>query len=348
MDEHALNEARNYVSASGFLLLGINAVLYLIFIMSSWLTGVPFAELFAGMSDTLPFIMGIALLVAATAMIILQKRDMFAIFFVMMSFWQLFMAFSKVNMWDIVIFAFLLLMALIILTSKDKRKWFLFLFPMILFISGVLVMCGLINLAVYGIICGILALIALYLAFCCASGKFNLPDSSLFKGDEKSTFKTSGSALGYLLFTFITAGYVAYYIFGNEILPLENLITMKLLCGVLMMYVAVMLFAVAKMRFTPVMFFLIGVACLATIYSTGLMFIGIAVFYIVLGLVAILRKDSRILPGIMLIVYGCSCFFSAHAGINAPAASLVLNAVPCAIAIYLAFAVYSQKKLPLF
>ncbi|HJJ39182.1 MAG TPA: hypothetical protein O0X42_03495 [Methanocorpusculum sp.] len=316
--------------------------------MSSWLEGSSISETLAGMGDILPFVIGIALLIAATVMIILQKRDMFAVFFVMIAFWQLFMAFSQTNMWNLVIFTLLLLVALIILTSNDKRKWFLFLFPMVLFIVGILFLCGVVNLAVYGALCGILALIALYCAFCCASGKFSLPDSSLFRGDEKSTFKSSGSALGYLLFTFITAGYAAYYIFGNEILPLENLVTMELLCGILMMYVAVMLFAVAKMRFTPVMFFLVGAASLASIYCTGLMFIGLAVFYIVLGLFAMLRKDSRILPGLMLIIYGCTCFFTAYAGINMPVVSLILNAVPCAIAIYLAFAVYSQKKLPLF
>jgi len=64
-----------------------------------------------------------------------------------------------------------------------------------------------------------------------------------------------------------------------------------------------------------------------------------------------LRKESRILPGIMLIVYGCTMFFTAFANgamVSAPIVSAVLNGIPALIAIYLAFVVYSQRKLPKF
>ena len=50
----------------------------------------------------------------------------------------------------------------------------------------------------------------------------------------------------------------------------------------------------------------------------------------------------------MLIVYGCADFFTVYAGGNMPVVSIILNAIPCLIAIYLAFVVYSQKKLPKF
>ncbi|HJJ31846.1 MAG TPA: hypothetical protein O0X25_00005 [Methanocorpusculum sp.] len=83
-------------------------------------------------------------------------------------------------------------------------------------------------------------------------------------------------------------------------------------------------------------------------FSTGAMFIGCGILFIIIGLFAMLRKESRILPGIMLIVYGCSCFFTAYIGGNFPVVSAILNAVPCLIAIYLAFVVYSQKNLPKF
>jgi len=83
-------------------------------------------------------------------------------------------------------------------------------------------------------------------------------------------------------------------------------------------------------------------------YASGAMFIGIGILMIVLGLFAMLRKESRILPGIMLIVSGCTWFFSEFNGGNASVASFILNAIPCLIAIYLAFVVYSQRKLPKF
>ncbi|HJJ39170.1 MAG TPA: hypothetical protein O0X42_03435, partial [Methanocorpusculum sp.] len=118
-----------------------------------------------------------------------------------------------------------------------------------------------------------------------------------------------------------------------------------------MIFIAVLLFAVGKMRFTPVMFLLLALTNILVIYSSGAMYIGIGILWLVIGLFCILRKESRILPGIMLIVYACTALFSAYAGVtavSAPVVSVILNAIPCLIAIYLAFAVYSQRKLPKF
>ena len=78
-------------------------------------------------------------------------------------------------------------------------------------------------------------------------------------------------------------------------------------------------------------------------YATG-------VLLIVTGLFAMLRKESRILPGLMIIIYGASYFISAIIGGAAvsPVASILLNIIPAAIAFYLAVATISQRKIPLF
>lgn len=57
-----------------------------------------------------------------------------------------------------------------------------------------------------------------------------------------------------MLFALITGGYAVHYIMGEAALPLETFVTIELLCGFLMIFVAILLLAVGKMRFTPIMF----------------------------------------------------------------------------------------------
>ncbi|HJJ39440.1 MAG TPA: hypothetical protein O0X42_04805, partial [Methanocorpusculum sp.] len=306
---------------------------------------------FIEFGDMTSLVIGIGLMVIATLLIALRKRDMIAILFFMMGFFNLFNGFTPAGTWNTILIGFLVLAALITLTSKDKQKWLLFLIPVILFVRNLLVLCFGYNIAVFIAFNVVLTVICLYYAFACASEKITLPGRKLLTADEATDFKASGSVLGYMLFALLTGCYALYYIVGEAVLPLETLVPIELLCGILMIFVAILLFAVAKMRFTPVMFLLAALIGILSMYSSGAMFIGLGILMIVVGLFAMLRKESRILPGIMLIIYGCTWFFSAYVAgtsISAPVVSILLNGIPALIAIYLAFAVYSQRKLPKF
>jgi len=340
MDEVAKTEARNYLCAAGFFMLAA------FFILIS-LLGTTTLDY----TDFIHIALGIGLLIVSTLLVILHKRDVIAILFFMMAFFQLYMAFTSHGTWKVILFGFLLLVALITLTGQDKKKWMLFLIPLIWFVFYLIRELMGFNIYVLITFYIILALICLYYAFCCACERCSLPGSKLLTADESTDFKASGSVLGYMLFAFITAGYTFYYILGESVLALETLVSMEMICGSLMIILAILLLAVGKMRFTPIMFLLMGLISILSIYSSGAMFVGIGILFIIVGLFAMLRKESRILPGIMLIVYGCSCFFSAYANgamISAPVVSVILNIIPCLIAIYLAFVVYSQRKLPKF
>ncbi|HJJ39168.1 MAG TPA: hypothetical protein O0X42_03425 [Methanocorpusculum sp.] len=340
MDELAKTEARNYLSAAGFFVLAAYCILRIFTNIGS--------AAFVPISDYINITLGIGLIVIATLLIVLRKRDMIAILFFMMGFLQLFYAFTSSAAWGLILVGSLVLVSLITLTSKDKQKWLLFLIPLLMFIHKIITDCMGYNSTVFIVFFAILAVLCLYYAFACASERISLPGRKLLTADEATEFKASGSVLGYMLFAIITGGYALYYILGEAVLPLESFVSMELICGIMMIFIAVLLFAVGKMRFTPAMFLLIGLTNILAMYSSGAMFIGIGILFIVIGLFAMLRKESRILPGIMLIVYGCTDFFSAYAGGNAPVVSVILNAIPCLIAIYLAFAVYSQRKLPKF
>jgi len=343
MDELAKTESRNYLSAAGFFLISAFLILFIFLNIGS--------STFIDSNGLIHLILGIGLLVIATLLIVLRKRDMIAILFFMMGFFQLFLAFSSPGIWNFIMVGFLVLVALVTLTSKEKVKWLLFLIPTIWFVYCLIKVCFGYNPTVFIVFFAVLTVICLYYAFCFACERCHLPGSKILTADETTDFKASGSVLGYMLFALISGGYTLYYILDEAVLPLETFITAELIAGILMIFVAILLLAVGKMRFTPIMFLLMGVTGILSIYSTGYMFIGIGILWIVIGLIAMLRKESRILPGIMLIVYGCTMFFTAFATgamVSAPVVSAILNAIPCLIAIYLAFVVYSQRKIPKF
>jgi len=344
VDELAKIEARNYLSAAGFFLIGI-FWLIMIFTNTS-------GDSSAFPSSYLYITLGIGLLAAATLLVVLHKRDMIALLFFIFGFWQLFCGILSIGPWTYVIAGFMLLVALVILTGKDKQKWVLFLIPVIYFLLCLYYAIFNYNVVVVTIFHIILAVLPLYFAFCCASERLHLPGSKFFTSDQQTDFKSSGSVLGYLLFALMLGGYALYYFSGGTIYTIESARMVKLLAACLMVFIAILLLAVGKMRFTPIMFMLLGLCCIAEYcISDTAMFYGMGIAECILGIFAILRKESRILPGIMIIFFSSTCFLSLVSVSSSPGymlASAILNLIPCMIAIYLAFVVYSQKKLPKF
>ncbi len=192
----------------------------------------------------------------------------------------------------------------------------------------------------------IISVAALY--FACASERIALPLGALLKKDVITDFKASGSVLGYLLFGLSTTVWAGTYLLG---VPSEIALVFDSICGMMLISSGILLFAVGKMRFTPIMFILMGFLTLISQLLTGPLFYVVGAMFIVLGLFALLRNESRILPGIMLILYGVTYFVGAVTIGSAavPVVSGVLNLIVTVISVYLAFAVFSQnKRLPLF
>jgi hypothetical protein len=241
----------------------------------------------------------------------------------------------------------MLFTALVTLTAKDKQKWLLFLMPLLLGIAVIFAKLGL-NILVLAV-CVLQALLALYFALACACERCRLPGSRLLTADENADFRQSGSVLGYALFAFITAGYAVHYFAGEAVLPLASLAQMELMVCPMLILIGVLLFTIGKMRFTPVMFMMTGLVSLMAMFCAGGLFIGLGIMLVFVALFAFLRKESRILPGIMLLVYAVSFFFTGYGGFSdTPVLSGILNLIPCLIAVYLSFVVYSQRKLPKF
>lgn len=342
MDDVAKTEARNYISAAGFFIIAASFFIPLLANLGSPVFILP--------DSTMSLIFGIALLIAATALIVLRKRDLTAIIFFMMGFIQLYYAFSTSGTWNTVLIGCMLLTAIVTLTSKEKVKWLLFLIPLLWFLQRVVRSVTDYNPGVLIAFFGVLAVLSYYYALACGIEKISLPGRKLLTADETTDFKSSGSILGYMLFAVANATW-AFYNFANDnaAFPFEALQTISIITGILMIFAAALLLAVAKMRFTPTMFFLAGLAVIFASFVEGAMLFGVALLFLAIGLFAILRKESRKLPGIMFILSGAVYFILSTVGAEGTYLTVgIINAIIAAIAVYLCFVVYTDWKLPKF
>lgn len=341
MDEIQKTEMRNYSMAAGFFIIAAQ----FLFLMIYGISGMSDAAL--TLIDEIYKVSAILLIIVGIILIVMKNRDLSAITFMMFGLLMLFMATTpEKSVSPIIIGVFMLILALVILTAKDKKKYLLFILPALVGITKILIAFSM-PIAVYSILYGIIFVIALYFAFASAAERFNLPGGNLLKADVKTDFKSSGSVLGYLLFGMISAVWSCVYFLN---VPSAAALALDIICGFMLIFLGILLWACGKMRFTPIMFMLTGFLIFIGQFLTGELFYGVGVMFIVIGLFAILRKESRILPGIMLISYGCVYFITVFitGAASFPILAGILNLIPCLISVYIAFAIFSQKKLPLF
>lgn len=344
MDENAKNEMRNYLSAAGFFVFAVSTLA----IGVSYLSGTLGAE-----QKNITIISTLLLLLVGVLLAVIGKRDLTAITFLMLGSIKLLMlATGFVSpVVNIILYLFLLILAVILLTAKDKAKY-----PLAILIAlqalfttvSYIIPSEEIMSSVFGYTRLILTVIALYYAFACASERICFPCSKILTADQETDFKKSASALGYLTISASMLVWAIYYLFNKSEIVANTIYALDGVYAALLILVSILLFAVAKMRFTPVMFLLAGslLAVSSVIGATSEFILGI--LFIVLGIFAVLRTESRILPGLMFVVYGVSYFIgpvAASAGIMILA--VAVNGIPALIALYLAVATFSQRKLPL-
>ena len=128
MDELAKTEARNYLSAAGFFVFAAEALLYII----SYFTGTS-----SEFSSAIEISAGVGMLIIAALLFILRKRDLIGILFVMLGLMDLFWANFGGDQFQVLLSIFAILVAVVTLTSKDKKKWLLFPIPVLLLFPGV-------------------------------------------------------------------------------------------------------------------------------------------------------------------------------------------------------------------
>ena len=356
MNEIAKNEMRNYLSAAGFFVFALSTFVFCVTFLS---------ETF---ESNISLVMGtdivcsILLLLVSILLAVLGKRDLTAITFLMFGSIKLLMTTTSLigySAGDRVDFflvnaalqIFIIILSLILLTAKDKAKYplalIIGLYGISNFIGSISPVNPMIPIHVYSQL--IIAVVALYYAFACASERIILPLGKTLTADQETDFKKSASALGYLTIAASMAAWAFFYIFNASDLVADIIYALDGVYAILMILVGVLLFAVAKMRFTPVMFLLAGaLLAVSSVIGDSFEFI-LGILFIVLGIFAVLRTESRILPGLMFVIYGISYFIGPVAvGAGITVLAVIVNGLPALIALYLAVATFSQKKLPLF
>ena len=351
MNEIAKNEMRNYLSAAGFFVFVLSSLMMSASVLLSQIS-----------QPGIQIICSVFLLLVGVLLAILGKRDLTALTFLMLGSIKLVLGTINIiksasgGSFELLIVnpileIFLIILALILLTAKDNAKYLL---ALLIGLQGVSNIIGFfVPVHILPMILGyshiIIAIIALYYAFACASERFILPLGKTLTADQETDFKKSASALGYLTITASMAVWAFFYLFNASDLVADIIYALDGVYAILMILIGILLFAVAKMRFTPVMFMLVGaLLAVSSVIGDSFEFI-LGILFIVIGIFAVLRTESRILPGLMFIIYGISYFIvpvAAGAGITVLA--VIVNGLPALIALYLAVATFSQKKLPLF
>ena len=352
MNEIAKNEMRNYLSTAGFFVFALSSVIVSAQLLGRETTG------FLEAASNADIILSVLLLLVGILLAVLGKRDLTAISFLMFGSLKLLLIIPSIQtsvqlseafFVNAILQSFFLILALILLTAKDKAKYPLAFLIGLEGIFNFVMYANNISSMVIGYSRLLLAVLALYFAFACASERFTLPLGKTLTAEQETDFKKSASALGYLTISASMAVWAFFYLFKASDGVSEMIYSADGVYAFLMVLVGILLFAVAKMRFTPVMFLLAGaLLAVSSVIGDSFEFI-IGILFIVLGLFAVLRTESRILPGLMFVIYGISYFIvpvAAGAGITILA--VIVNGLPAVIGLYLAVATFSQKKLPLF
>lgn len=340
-------EVRNYLTAGGLLLIGIMFLLLLLSYIPMLIgTYVDMEyEIYA-----IP-VVGVVLLVLGILLLRVQKRDFAGISFIIIGASQLLLFLAGNNAVNVIGLAggINFIWGIVALFSKDRQKW---LFSLLNLLIGVSLLLGALlpNLILIFTLYGILILVSWYFSFAAGFERISLPGRLFITEDESTSFKQSGSSIGYVLFGAVALFWTISYLMPDSwFINRETLISLELGFGLLQVLFGILLLTIGKMRFTPVMFILMGVSEMLVPFSTGMMGYALGALIIITGLFAILRTESRILPALMLITYGITFFISTtFSGVSAPQAlSVILNLVPAFIALYLAVATLSQRKIPL-
>jgi len=338
MDEITKISFRNNISAFAYLLLALLGVMFTI----GGATNTAFNPIMGLLIEVLVGASGIFLL-------ILRKRDLTALCMLMFSmlFGYYTVTGGVINSVIVpVLLWFFIIFGLIMLGTKEKKKtsYFCVFFP-----YGI----GAIAISIFGsptlitlIMHGFFAAIALLYAIIYASEKVHLPLAKKLRVDEEIQFKKIGPVLGYYLFAVLCILTLFYQLNGIMTVDVYNAIFIT--GGIILIISGIINAIFSQQQFTPLMFIIMGISSILVPLTGVVMFFVAGGIFLVLSLVALLQKQSLILPAIMLLITGVYYLLMGFE-LSHPAIYIVLCGLSGLIALYLSFALLFEKKpLPIF
>jgi len=338
MDELAKNRFRNNISAGTYLLLGLMGIFFVI-------NGLTIAQF----NIFLMLIIQALIATGGIILLVLRKRDLTAFCFLMFALLFSYYTFTGGLLVSIVVpillFLFILFAIFLLGTNEAKKtSYFCVFLP-----YGI----GAIGIAIFGYITVlsvifhlIFALLALFYAFVFASEKIKIPLSKKLKSDETIEFGRIGPALGYYLFAVpcvlsvvsLITGMVDKGTFSNILFG----------CGVVLIIAGVINGIFSHQKFTPIMFIVMGVSVLFIPLCGEVFYYVAGGMFIFLFILALLQRESVVLPGLMLL-FGGAFFLVMGFGLSLAIFGIILAGLAGLLALYITFALMFEKKsLPLF
>jgi len=338
MDELTKNTVRNNISAGAYLLLAITGISFTIVSQTG-----------ASFNMYLMLILQVLVGTAGIILLVLKKRDLTALCFLMFallfSYYTVTGGVLSSKIVPIVLCIFILF-AFFLLGTKEAKKtsYFCVFLP-----YGI----GAIGVAIFGYVSIVsvifhifFALVALFYAIIFATERFNLPLSKKLKSDESIEFTRIGPVLGYYLFA--TLSVIAVISLITNLVDTGTFNALLIACGVVLAISGIINAIFSQQKFTPVMFILMGISVVLVPLGGDIFYYVAGGIFILLFILALLQKESMVLPALMLLFTG-ALFLILGFGLSLTIFGIVLTGLSGLIALYIAFALLFEKKsLPLF
>ncbi|HJJ33401.1 MAG TPA: hypothetical protein O0X19_03365 [Methanocorpusculum sp.] len=346
MKDARKNEIRNHVTSFGLLVIALFFVMMMIDAFNPGAAVNP--EL---TSIYLPgALFGIFLLLCGIVLLILGKRVMAAVTFILMSSQMLSVTvLEDIAMLNILSGIIYFIFALILMTSKDKQKYA---FAIVNLLLGITSIARIYDNQIFWIIMALSAVFLIWLSIACGTGKLRHSISKYLTENGDVTFRRCGSVIGYLLLA-KTLIIVLIYEFNDPTFTtiLDSATTLGIIHVCLLVLVGLLLICIGKRRVTSIFFIGAGLALALDLISPEIFGYLPVILLLVLGIQNVLRKDPRILPSFLLIgdAFATMLFYNLAEFPEVKTAMLLLTLMCTVIAVYLSFAVFAEKpKLPLF
>ena len=353
MNTDAKEEARNYVTAFGFMSL---AALHLLVLLNTLATeGKVNSVILFEESYMCCFIAGIACLLSGIVLFILRKRVFAAVTFFLFGVLNIFYAAGQGNIGVSVMFTFFaLLLALIFLTSKEKQKYLYFSIIVLYVLAFNLNFMTLEGIwyILKTVFTGLSTFFLLYLSLACASQKHSMPLRNYLTVEENISFNKSGTVLAFLTFASYLCLWITVSLAGSvDISPELIYQSQYVYIGVFILLGVLMLF-IGKNRFSSFIFISIGFTLWMSLFapSTVAGYMAALMFFLI-GSFAVFRNQSTLLFALMLIGCGFAymCYEIAAVYPELISVMVIIEIFCLLVCIYHAFAVFADKpRLPLF
>ena len=339
---------KNQLTSFGLLLIAMFFVTMVLDIVDQGASDAP--DVFSAGLFIPGLTLSICLFLIGIILLILGKRVLTAVTFILMVPQMLsFVILGDIPVMAVLSGSFSIIFALILLTSKSPQKYA---FAAMNALLGAAFISNLFSSIMYSIIVSIASVFLIWLAFVCGTGKLRRSISKHLTEDGDITFSRWGAVIGFLLLAKnMTTTFIYYYVSDSSIYALDSMLFLGIIYTSIIAFVGAALIFIGKRRMTAVFFFGEAIILSLELLSDGMFIYLPVIFSLIFAVLIIVRGRSLILPTLLLIsdAFTTLLYMQLDAFPEVQTAMLLLSLTCAAIALYLSFAVVSEKpKLPVF